>query len=377
MIPRVRAPLSTACRCALLRCLVFGLAALAGTSPAQAEDPPHWLSSSINIDCTSQCHVPHQASGGNLTANASNVALCQSCHNPAGLAQDLSINSNDAAVPGVDGYHHGFDVCALNTETGAQPPLDNEMLLRLMGADVPCPQGYAVCSTCHNQHSSDGSLGGTPRVSPAKQTTALGSTGTVTSQGTFNGAESFWYLIEIDGQGSQATATFQWSKDNGTSWMQTGVAAGNGGPVTLADGVEVVFTGGGGAAFLVGERWEFSGSWPFLRAALELAGAGSVMCRDCHREWDLTCPGDGTCPSVTTWNGGSVKSHPVRVAYPVPGTEGFYDDGPREGDGTAQGTGDDGNPTNDLIFDGNSDIECLTCHGVHYADSNTLTLDQP
>jgi predicted CXXCH cytochrome family protein len=335
----------------------------------QAQDPPHWASASINIDCTSQCHVPHQASGGAITANASNVALCQSCHSPAGLALDLSINSGDAAVPGTGGFHHAFDVCSQNAETGAQPPLDNEMLLRVMGADAPCPEGYVVCSTCHNQHSSDGTLGGTPRTSPAKQITSLGSTGSVTSQGTFNGAESFWYLVEIDGQGSQSTATFQWSKDNGMTWMQTGVGAGNGGPVALADGVEAVFTGGGGTAFLVGERWEFSGSWPFLRAALDQGGAGSVICRDCHRDWDVT--------AVDTWNGGSVKSHPVRVAYPAPGTEGYYDDGPREGDGTAQGTGDDGNPTNDLVLDGNSHVECLTCHAPHYADSNTLTIDRP
>jgi predicted CXXCH cytochrome family protein len=289
---------------------------LVGTTTARAQDPPHWFSSSINIDCTSQCHVPHQASGGNLTANAANVGLCQSCHGPSGLAQDLQINSADAAVPGVAGVHHGFDVCAQNADAGAQQPTDTEMFLRLMGADGTCPQGYVVCSTCHNQHASDATFGGASRVGSAKQTTDLGSSGTVTSQGTFNGAESFWYLIEIDGQGSQNAATFQWSKDNGMTWMQTGVGAGNGSPVTLADGVEVVFTGAGGTAFQLGERWEFSGSWPFLRAPLDQAGAGSVMCRDCHTPWDVTCS-DVDCTDVTTWNGGSVKSHPVRVAYPA------------------------------------------------------------
>jgi len=37
----------------------------------------------------------------------------------------------------------------------------------------------------------------------------------------------------------------------------------------------------------------------------------------------------------------------------------------------------DGNPSNDLAFDGSGNVQCLSCHGVHYADSNTLTVDAP
>ena len=50
---------------------------------------------------------------------------------------------------------------------------------------------------------------------------------------------------------------------------------------------------------------------------------------------------------------------------------------PLDGDGTEQGVGDDGNPSNDLALDSGGRVQCLSCHGVHYADSNTLTVDGP
>ena len=40
----------------------------------------------------------------------------------------------------------------------------------------------------------------------------------------------------------------------------------------------------------VGDQWEFSASWPFLRAELDDldgGGSGSFLCRDCHRAWDM------------------------------------------------------------------------------------------
>lgn len=360
---------------------LVGAAILALWVPAAAaQDPPHWASASITIDCTSQCHVVHHSTGGNLTQAASNVALCQSCHRPDGLALDLPINTADKAVPGESGVHHAFEACAQNASTGAQPPLDNEMLLRVMSPDALCPEGYVVCSTCHDQHGSDATMGGTPRIAAAKRLTALGSTGTATSGGTFTGTDGFWYLVEIVAGGNETQARFAYSKDNGLTWQDN---AGNPctpldtascfrldqGPVSLGDGVTVEFSAGSYVDGDPGERWEFSASWPFLRAPVDSAGAGSVLCRDCHRAWDMT--------AVDTWNGGAVKSHPVRVAYPAAGTEGYYTDGPREGDGTAQASGDDGNPSNDLALDGNGHVECLTCHGVHFADSNTLTLDRP
>ncbi len=339
-------------------------------SLGHAADAPHWLGALENTDCTSNCHVPHQALGGGLNPQTGNTNLCQSCHN----SNNLPIDSNHRAIPGLTGTSHAFDVNPVKADYGALAPENQEMLLRLM-------EGNVVCSTCHNQHSAEAAMGGTPRISATSKVVDGGGTGTVASQGTFNGAQGVWYLLEIDGAGDQSSATFRWSKDNGTSWMVSGVSAGNSLPVALDSGVEVVFTGGG-AAFLVGERWEFYGSYPFLRVALDAGDINAVdtFCRDCHRDWVMTHDSDLIAGGgVETWDG-NFKSHPVGVGLNA-NLQDYDRTQPLDGNGLAQAAGSapdvDGNPTNDLKLDASGNVQCLSCHGVHYADSNTLTVDGP
>ncbi len=82
---------------------------------------------------------------------------------------------------------------------------------------------------------------------------------------------------------------------------------------------------------------------------------------------------------VENWDG-NLKSHPVGVALGANG-RGYDRAAPLDGDGQAQGpTGSadvDGNSSNDLQLDDTNLVQCLSCHGVHYADSNTLTVDGP
>jgi hypothetical protein len=254
----------------------------------------------------------------------------------------------------------------VEAEYGAQAPLNVPMSLRLPGGNV-------VCSTCHNQHDSapgDPATAdlGTPRISSAKKVTSLGSIGTVASGGTFDGSAGIWYLVEV-----QAGSTFRWSKDNGVSWMAQGVAMTRGTPVTLApngNGATVLFSASG--AFIIGERWEFSGSYPFLRATLDRGdnATGDQFCRDCHRDWVMDHTGTRTYT-------GTYRSHPVGVALNANGEA--YDRGvPLDGNGAAQGgAGIDANPSNDLKLDSAGRLQCITCHGVHHADGNTQTVDGP
>lgn len=192
-----------------------------------------------------------------------------------------------------------------------------------------------------------------------------------------------WYLVEITVTGSETGAWFRYSKDNGTSWLPSGCNLGatdsckqaDTNPVTLDFGVEVAFNSGN---YVQGEQWEFFATWPFLRAKLDEGSNASAdkFCRDCHAAWVME---HGT--DVTTWNGGSVKSHPVGIGLGVNG--GGYDrSAPADGNGLPQashtGLQDvDGNPTNDLALDDSGNVQCLSCHGVHYADSNTLSVDSP
>ncbi len=338
---------------------IFGVAALWPFASAVAQTPPHWESTSIVIDCSSQCHITHQAQGGQLTQAASNVALCQSCHNSSGLAADLPINSSDRAMPGTDGTSHAFDVAAIHAAYETQLPLDTAMQLRVMDGNV-------VCSTCHNQHSTTAAFGGTPRIGRSKRVTALGSTGSVSSGGSFSGPEGVWYLIEVSQAGTQATARFQYSKDNGISFFPEHVA---GPDVSLDDGVTISF---GSGDYVLGERWEFAASYPFLRAAIDSGdnATGDAFCRDCHRSWMMEHS------EVENWDGG-FKSHPVGQVLGANG-QGYDRTVPLDGNGADQGSGGaDANPTNDLALDAAGNLQCLTCHGVHYVDSNTLTVDGP
>jgi hypothetical protein len=358
------------------------LLALAMVGAAWAADPPHWYSAGLVIGCTEQCHTSHQALGGGLNPRTGNANLCLSCHNSSGWAADLPIDVAHMADPGTKGTSHAFEVDPVHPTLDTQAPNDGEMSLRLM-------DGKVVCSTCHAQHASEKAMGGNSRVGNAQPVElGNGSDGTVTSGGTFDGLVGVWYLIEIDGQGNQSGATFRWSKDNGTSWMAETVGAGNGLAVTLDSGVTVTFTTPGAETFEVGDRWEFSAAWPFLRRELPLAhnpdalldaGAidtGDAYCRDCHRDWVMTHDEDLVAGGgVGTWDG-NYKSHPVGVGLNANGMN--YDrTSPLDGHGVAQDSGNDGNPSNDLVFDQFGNVQCLSCHGVHNVDSNTQTADGP
>ena len=343
--------------------LIATLLALGVGVRLAAQDAPHWTGTQIAIDCTTPCHITHHAIGGGLTTSAANVNLCQSCHNPAGLAGDLPINTADSAVPGVSGSSHAFEAAATNPFTGAEEPLNPHMLARLM-------DGQVVCSTCHNQHSAEAVFGGQPRISPARQVTVLGSTGVLTSGGSYSGADGTWYLVGIVTAGDQSTALFRYSKDNGISWFPTP-------PATLVAGTDIALDSGVTVTFGTGnyaadERWEFSASWPFLRAALDSGdnSFGDAYCRDCHRSWVMDHN------SVHTYDG-NYKSHPVGVFLDANGM-GYDRSVPLDGNGAEQGSADmDANPTNDFLFDDGGLVQCLSCHGVHYVDSNTLSVDGP
>lgn len=98
---------------------------------------------------------------------------------------------------------------------------------------------------------------------------------------------------------------------------------------------------------------------PFLR----MDNSADALCLDCHRARQMT--------SAKTYTG-SKLSHPVGVA--LPSTETFHNP-PLDVDGSPQPS--DGNTTNDLKLLAGDVISCTSCHGVHYTDSNSGTVDQP
>jgi len=350
--------------CAAAAAAALAATALVGIAVAREEDAPHWSSASDTLNCTTPCHILHNAAGGTLTSEAGNVNLCQSCHSATGQ-NDFPLDNSDAANPHATGTSHAFNALATNPAAGALPPEDNEMFLRLMGPS----DDIVVCSTCHDQHAAEKSRGGRPRISPAAKIGDGGGTGTMTSAGTYVAEQGAWYLVEIDTAGpADGAATFRYSKDRGTSWFEQAVPATTT-PAALGDGsgVTVAFNG----TFAIGDRFEFYGSWPFLRATLDTGDNAALekFCRDCHRPWVMTHSG------VETWDG-SAKSHPVGVTLDANG-RGYDRAVPLDGDGAEQGGVGDGNASNDFRLDAGGRVQCLSCHGVHYADSNTLSVDAP
>jgi predicted CXXCH cytochrome family protein len=105
-----------------------------------------------------------------------------------------------------------------------------------------------------------------------------------------------------------------------------------------------------------------------------LANDANYMCRNCHSDKNMT--------SVRTYTGANL-SHPVGVAMPQDSPK--FHDAPREPNGSYQtggpryagnGAGDT-NSTNNLVLDANRQVQCMTCHNVHYADSDPNTVDAP
>jgi len=102
------------------------------------------------------------------------------------------------------------------------------------------------------------------------------------------------------------------------------------------------------------------------------------MCEDCHFyrvQTHAVVEGPG--------NGTAVFSHPVSQGLNA-NAKNYDNAAPLDANGVAQSgarfaTGDagDGNDTNNLVFDSGNRVRCLTCHRMHYADSNSMSVDAP
>lgn len=324
--------------------------------PAYALDPPHDSSNSIGCD---DCHIAHAAPGDNMTQVAGNANLCQSCHTSGAPASAYPMNNGDMALPGTSGTSHRFD----------------------SGVD-----GWVK-----------------------EENTANGSTGLVDCGGAYIGATAKIYTITIASDGDVGVATFDWTGSGGTGGSDTGVLTGT--DVALNEGITVSFTDGTSPSFKTGDEWKvyarpdlnnptntemsarlFDGDGvscstchdqhkqtdtPFDPAAVtykhfqRIPNDTAQMCKDCHSVRDMN--------SVRAYTGNRL-SHPVGVPIPVAAE---FHSAPLEPNGNPQtnsprydgnGTGDT-NATNNLILDASGNVQCLTCHSVHYADSDSSTVD--
>jgi len=183
------------------------------------------------------------------------------------------------------------------------------------------------------------------------------------SGGTYTGTESTVYTIKIVTAGTVGNAEFQWMKTGG-SWSGN-IASGV--DVSIENGVTVSFYNDYGA-FALDDTWTIRASIPFMRTD----SSNGALCAECHVAWsnsnDYNRISTDPAPNVGTWESGQYHSHPTGYTL---NSNGRGNDHPFPQDVSA----DDRNETNDLKLDSSNRVQCTSCHGMHFCDSNTITKD--
>lgn len=302
----------------VLTIIIVGVVVL--LSVAIAIDPPH--DATRSTQCNS-CHSLHNSAGPGLTKEAENYNLCMSCHTAGGSASGKPFQTSSQAVPGVSGTSHRWDASMPQTDDPNNPyglrrvdSLTNTALKARLG----------IFGTCSNP-------------SYINKTTCESNGGTWTAKVVCSVCHN---------QHSQAANTWD---PNAPSYEGSGTGSGR----------------------------------HYQRAANDL----NQLCEDCHYYRSPAQAGT----DVRTWDGNK-KSHPVAKIFTSANGEtpdvtkpSQYHTAPREPQAASwsaqtgtryqqNGTGDT-NPTNNIVVGSDGRIRCLSCHGIHYTDSDSTTVDQP
>ncbi len=110
------------------------------------------------------------------------------------------------------------------------------------------------------------------------------------------------------------------------------------------------------------------------------------LCEECHYWMKPTTTYNGVSRTNVRVYDGMPKSHPIGMT--LPSNDASYFSTPVEpetanwasqlgGTRAHLNNGGDTNLTNNLVLDSTGNIRCMTCHGVHYTDSDTSTTDGP
>lgn len=109
------------------------------------------------------------------------------------------------------------------------------------------------------------------RISATTPGGGNGGSGSCASGGHYVGAVDRSYQIKIDTAGEIGAATFKWSRDGGSTWVETLVPIPDTNPITLEDGITVTFTGGAGEDLSLNDYWDFTAEWWTVQSYLPTA----------------------------------------------------------------------------------------------------------
>lgn len=383
-----------------LVCIITALIIFVSNYHLSAEvDPPHnqgWTTTYNKQVVCNDCHVarPTGTSGAALTRQASNVGLCLTCHYSGGGASNLpfvdteeaNINPNWSTS---SGWSHRWDrsMDAWTTPLWLSISYSNNIYGLRTSEELPSSNlggayslgGGTVCSACHRQHYQT--------IMPWDPSgnynwgTATGGTNNVVQDSSKTWTTNQWVDFYVRMNTGSSKGTARQIKENTTNSLtiyNTGVstdpsAKKNAFPSNISSGNTYT---------IMGRENHF----------LRMENDANEICVECHyyrREGS-----SGT--DVRNWNDGVKKSHPVNKNLTTDVDESQFVPEPLEpisvwdttsatgaiflqtGAPRYAGNGGwDTNSTNNIVLDSSGKVRCMSCHGMHYIDSDSSTPDVP
>ncbi len=328
---------------------MVGLVLLLHFGAAFALDVPHAAPESVG--CTS-CHTLHNSLGSNLTIQATNSALCKSCHTFTGTASTLPFANSDQAKPGISGNSHSW--------SGLMPAISNpsniyglrataDLTNSAVKTRVTGSGNIVICSACHDEHSQLNAP-----WDPLSVSSSRGQTGTATGG-------SVSTLVDT----SKAWTVNQWV--NATVKIMSGPDSGLVRRVTGNTANQLTFQTSFPNPIAANTSYYLNSNRHFMR----VVNNADQLCLDCHFYRNQS--------DVTTYTG-TPLSHPINKALAAAKDPSQFFDIPHEPESAGfvpqTGTrgelngGTDTNFKNNIVLASDLGILCLSCHDMHYTGSS-------
>lgn len=353
-------------------------------------DSPHnrtWTTNTTKQVGCSGCHVARSAPGPSGT-QAANPTLCKSCHasGETEAPEKPFADSDQANWATLTGTSHSWSATLPDT---SDP--NNNFGLRSW-TSIQTYHLYAnyvkfrgvVCSTCHNQHVQSRMASEPiepnrnrdpwePFARPYSSINSSGDSGTATGGSTTQ-------IIDAD-RGPLWTANmwtnFYVKMTSGPTTINRGAIR----PISSNDANSLTVSSAFPASVQNGDRYEIIG-----RHFQRITNDTNQMCEECH--WYRSA---NWVTSVREYTG-NYLSHPVSKSLTTVSYPDQFNPAPLEpvyvfspaGTIAAQtgiryrdNGGNDTNFTNNIVLDAENKVRCLSCHRIHYGDSDSTTVDLP
>lgn len=421
------------CRMSTVRIIVMliGLSLLAFVGSVSAADAPHYSSL---VGCSS-CHTLHNAAGPSLTTIAGDSNLCLSCHFSGGIAGKKHFLTSMQPSGALKTSHSWSGVMPNSANNqGANNPYglrtDDQVVNAALKVQLAkygnCSNGVdgskancvmiGSCSVATYTTQATCTANGTCSKTTYKtQATCLANAGVWTTNVWTPHTPAIWTATVVCStcHASMSQIIAPW--DPLATPSVTGVATG-GSKTSLIDSTKSwtqnqwagyyvrVPNTVSGVIQVIGSNTANTLNWISGEAYVTAIAAGTTygiqatgkhfmrmsndlnqMCEDCHfyrTAAQLT--------NVKIYDG-TKKSHPVVMNISTDVSNGLLFVGTAPFEPNCKGAacaqtgsprynlngGADTNSTNNIVLDSAGKIRCLSCHGVHWTDSNSSTVDKP